>query len=53
MLNPDELAVLVNTISVAIGDSIASTDELALLAAIFVQIGDTLSTMALQRAVKP
>lgn len=39
---------MVNTLSVAIGKSDFTSDELALLGAIFVQIGDTLATMAVQ-----
>ncbi len=48
MMKPAELAILVNTLSVAIGKFDFTSDELALLGAIFVQIGDTLAAMALQ-----
>ena len=49
MLRPAELAVLVNTLSVAIGSAGFTPEELAVIAAVLTQIGDTLTTMAAQR----
>lgn len=47
MLCPTELAILVNTIAIAIGQG-KSQAELNILATIFMQIGDTLTTMSVQ-----
>jgi len=49
MLCPTELAILVNTIAIAIGQG-KSQAELNILATIFMQIGDTLTTMSVQSA---
>ncbi|MEG0379857.1 MAG: hypothetical protein RR528_04665 [Angelakisella sp.] len=49
MLCPTELAILVNTIAIAIGQG-KSQEELNILATIFMQIGDTLTTMSVQSA---
>ena len=47
MMSPVELASLVNGLSIGIAKG-KSIDELYTLAAVFTQIGDTLSTMAMQ-----
>ena len=46
-----ELAVLTNALSIAIANTDLTTDELALIATIFVQIGDTLATIVAQRTL--
>ena len=48
--NGSELAILTNALAIAIANADLSTEELALLATILVQIGDTLATIAAQRS---
>ena len=50
MSKETELAILINALAVAIGNAGFDTDELAFIAAAFVQIGDTLATMATIKA---
>ncbi len=49
MIRPDELAVLVNTLAIAIAEG-KTASELELLAAVFDQIAVTLATMGIQTA---
>ena len=51
MAKETEITILVNALAVAIGNAGFDTDELAVIAAVFVQIGDTLATMATLRAL--
>lgn len=51
MAKESEITILVNALAVAIGNAGFDTEELAVIAAIFVQIGDTLATMATLRAL--
>ena len=48
MICPEELAVLVNTLAIAIAQD-KSIEELNILAAVLVQLGDTLITISVQR----
>lgn len=48
MICPEELAFLVNTLAIAIAQD-RSTEELNILAAVFMQLGDTLVTISVQR----
>lgn len=43
------LPVGVSTLACAIAESISETEDLVLLAAVLVQLGDTLATIAAQR----
>ena len=47
-----ELSVTITALAIAIGSQIEDIEELALAGAAFAQLGDTLSTMAAQRAVE-
>lgn len=49
MICPSEIAALVNAISIAVSKG-KSVEELNILAAIFIQIGDTLTTISTQTA---
>lgn len=49
MIRPEELAVLVNTLAIAIADG-RTIPEIELLSAVFVQISDTLAIIAIQKA---
>lgn len=51
MYSPESLSVIVNTLATVIGKYATSADELSFLGAVFVQIGDTLATMAVQRSL--
>ena len=46
-MNPCELTAVVSTLALVI----ANDDELDLLSAIFTQLGDTLATISIQRAI--
>ncbi len=48
MICPEELAVLVNTLAIAIAQD-KTIEQLGVLAAVFTQLGDTLATIAVQR----
>lgn len=47
-MNPCELAYSVTTVAVTLAQSL-NDDDLALWASIFVQLGDTLASIAVQR----
>ena len=49
MIGPEELAVLVNTLAIAIAND-RTLSEIELLSAVFEQIADTLATIAIQKA---
>lgn len=49
-MNPLELTTFINTTANAIACNI-SDDELTLLSTVFVQLGDTLSTIATTRSI--
>lgn len=49
MIRPEELAVLVNTLAIAIANN-RDIPEIELYSAIFTQIADTLATIAIQKA---
>ena len=51
MSKESQLAISVNALAVAIGSIGFDAEEMALLAGVFVQIGDTLATMAAQKAI--
>ena len=50
-MNPCALPVGVSALATAIANQIPNDEELALLAAVFDQLGDTLATILAQRAV--
>ena len=50
MKKENQITILINALAVAIGNSDFDADELAFIAASFVQIGDTLATMAVIKA---
>ena len=49
-MNPCELTTSITAIANVVADKL-NDDELAVLAAILVQLGDTLATIATQRAI--
>lgn len=49
MICPEELATLVTAAAVSLAQSVTDK-ELDILAAVFTQLGDTLATIAVQRA---
>lgn len=52
-MNNCALPVSVSALACAIAEQIEDADELALLAALLTQLGDTLTTIAAVRAVSP
>ena len=50
LVDPLELTTLVNTLSVAIAREM-NDDDLALVAALLTQVGDTLATIAVHRQI--
>ena len=50
-MNPCALPIGVSALASAIADQIPNDEELALLAAVFDQLGDTLATILAQRAL--
>lgn len=50
MSKETEITILINALAVAIGNAGFDAEELAFIAAAFVQIGDTLATMATIKA---
>lgn len=50
-INGCQLVTLITAVGVIISDEVSDTNELALLAAAFTQLGDTLATIAAQRAI--
>lgn len=51
MQSAESLSIMVNTLATVIGKYASSAEELSFLGAVFVQIGDTLATMALQTSL--
>ena len=50
-MNPCELTAVVSTLALVIANNVQNDDELDLLSAIFTQLGDTLATISIQRAI--
>ena len=50
-MNPCELTAAVSTLALVIANNVQNDNELDLLSAIFVQLGDTLATISTQRAM--
>ena len=44
-----DLTILISVLAVAISKSVPDDDDLALLAALLVQLGDSLATISIQR----
>ena len=49
MICPEELAVMVNAVAIATAQD-KSVEQIEILSAVFTQIGDTLATIATQKA---
>jgi len=50
MICAEELIVLISTIAIALAKDL-STEQIDILSAVFVQLGDTLATISLQRGI--
>lgn len=51
-MHSSELTLAITTLANAIASSCRSNEEMALVAAILVQLGDTLSTIAVHRSLR-
>jgi len=51
-MNSCELILFITSVSIIIADQFPNNDELALLASSFNQLGDTLTTISIQRELK-